>query len=475
MKFECAGGTYTIDECIKGQTPLTFYDPLAQIALRPDLRQDTILCFWQTGIEGLFAQLMALLRADNRMVTTNPYYWTEYCNEETITTRVLKSGAAVPAAGAPVTVQIAETSHSGTGQFSRPRAGYRAYVKELKGQAVNITAVNKGVTGAHTITLQPVNNEVLDLTGLATYTLLVDTMKMYTKGDTNCITGGGLVQNPPVLRKGYMQKFEDKICIHEDEIDGYAYDVDFAVVKGLNPMTGKPTDMWTVPEVTDHMLAKIIDSRNINTLFGVRDDVSQKGIDGLVPIARQQGMFDAGYDTNSGYSFKHILFNMLKRLRKTRGCTDYMIAHDFGFEMDWAEGIAALVKDAGQGLNYQLFGGGGTGARSLEYFSFNDFRAFGYQFRTFRIDAFDDMRYGAFLQNFALLIPACQFRDVNGNAVPPVTYTNIQRAEAAAQRKIWVDDTRDRGCRTVDLYGKDAYGAEYHCASKLGIWQRKSC
>lgn len=476
QSFECGGNTYGIDECINGQTPLTFYDPLAQIALRPDMRNGTIMCFWESGIEGLFQQLMQLLRADKRMVKTNPYYWTEYCNDEVITTTVLKSSAAVPAAGVAVTVTIVPGSHGATGKFSRPRAGYRGYIKELKGQGVNITAVNKTVTGAHTMTLQPINGEVLDLTGFPQFTILVDTLKMYTKGDTQCITGGGLVQNPPLLRKGYVQKFEDKICLHEDEIDGYAYDVEFTVLKGLNPLTGKPVDMWSLPQISDQMLTKVIDSRNVNTLFGLRDDIQQKGIDGIVPIARKQGMFDAGYDTNAGYSFKNILLNMLRKLRKTKGCTDYIIAHDFGFEIDWTEGMAALIKESGQNLIYSLFGPGGVGdGRNLQYYGFKDFSAFGYKFRTFRIDAFDDMRYGSFLSNFAMLIPACPFKDTNGNVVPPVTYTNISGSEPAKQQRIWVDDTRERGCRTVDTYVKDAYGVEYHCASKLGLWTKRSC
>lgn len=474
MKFSCDGGTYSLDECIKGQAPLTFYDPLAQIALRPSLRQGTILCFWKTGIEGLFQQLMQLLRADKRMVTTNPYYWTEYCNDETITVTVKKSGSAVGVGGAPVTVTQTEGSHSQNGVASKGRVGYRAYIKENNGQAVNITAKNKATAGGHTLTLTPVNGEVLDLTKFPQYTLLIDTMKMYTKGDDNCITGGGLINNPPVLRKGFVQKFEDMICIHEDELDGYINEVDYGVVKGLD-RNGKPVDMWTLATVSEKLLEKIIDSRNVNTIFGVRDDVTQKGIDGIVPIAEQQGMFDAGYDTNAGYSFKHILMNMLRRLRKTRGCTDYIIAHDFGFGLDWAEGMSQLVKDSGQGLVYKLFGDGGTGNRSLEYFNFNDFKAFGYQFRTFQIDAFDEARYGAFLTNFAMLIPACQFRDTLGNNVPPVTYTNISASEEAKQQKIWADDTRERGCRTLNVFAKDAYGVEYHCASKLGIWRKNAC
>src|SRR5580765_5936148 len=97
--FTCESGTYTIDAAINGQSGLAFYDSLAQIALRPDLRQGTVLCYWKQGIEGLFAQLQSLLKSDNRTVKTNPYFWTEICAEETISVIAKKSTGSVPAAG----------------------------------------------------------------------------------------------------------------------------------------------------------------------------------------------------------------------------------------------------------------------------------------------------------------------------------------------------------------------------------------
>lgn len=473
--FECSGATYSIDQCINGQSPLPFYDSLAQIALKPELREGTVLCYWRQGLEGLLAQLQSLLKADKRVVKTNPYYWTEYCQEETITTKVLQSEDAVPAAGDPVTVTIADSSMSMNGKFSKPRAGYRAYIKELNLQGVNITAVNKTVVGAHTMTLEPLNGEVLDLTQFPTYTLVVDTLRLYVKGDTECITKHGVVSNPPILRKGYVQKYEDGICVHEDEIDGYAYDVEFHVVKGISPITGKKIDMWCIPQINEQLQAKIMDSRNINTLINIRDDVKQQGYDGLVTVAEQQGAFSAGYDPASGISFRQMLLNMIRMLRKTQGCTDYMILHDFGFGMDWTEGFAQLISETKQNHVYRLFGEGGEGNRNFKYYGFGDFEAYNYHFRKYLIDLFDAIRYGAILQDFAIMLPACQFKDTNGKTVPPVTYTTIAGCEPAKTENMWVDDTRKRGCRTVDFYVKDAQGMEIHCASKLGILRKRKC
>lgn len=475
-KFECGGATYTIDQAINGQAGLAFYDPLAQIAMKPSLRDGTILCYWKMGIEGLLSQLQSSMKADNRVVKTNPYYWTEYCSEETMTVTVKKSPDAVPAAGAHVTVDIAPSSHSRNGKFSRPRAGYRVYFKELNRQGANIYAVVKTVAGVHTIEFEPLNGEVLDLTKFNTYTVVIDTLKMYKKGDTECLTGSGLVTSPPVLRKGYVQKFEDMLSVHEDEIDNYAYENEFAVVKGLSPITGKKIDMWCAPQVNEQLLAKVIDNKIINTLIGQRDDKKQEGFDGMITTAEKQGAYQSGYEVGSGISLKQILMNNIRTLRKTNGCTDIMMWNDFGFGIDWSEGIAAMVQAANQSYKFALFGDGGKGnLGAFEMYNFTDFKAFGYQWRTYLMDVFDSRRYGALLENFSVTMPACPFKDTNGATVPPVTYVNIAGCEPAMQENFKVDDTRARNCRYVNYSVKTAYGMEIHCASKLGILKRAKC
>lgn len=474
QQFQANGATWSIDECLNGQSVLPFYDPLAQVALQKSLREETVLCYNQTGPEGLFAQMAALLGADERTVKSNPFYWTEMCNDETITATVAKSGGSVPAGGVAVTVNLAMKSMSTNGKFSMPRAGYRAYIKELTGQAVDIIAVNKSVTGAHTVTIKPINGEVLDLTKFSYYTLLISQLRLYVKGDLNCITTEGFVKNPPALRKGNVQKWEKGYCIHEDEIDGYAYGTDFRIFKGLDS-NGKKIDMWSPVNLTNQIMDNVMDNRNVETMFGKYNYQTQQGVEGLIPTAEAQGMFSRRYDPTSGVSLKAHIMGMIKNLRKSEGCTDYMLLHDFEYGIDWTNGIAELVKASGQSLNYQLFGTGGDGVRNFKYFGFKDFEAFGYQFRTFMIDMFDKRRYGNFLSNFALLMPACKYKDTGGKVVPPVTYVNIAGSEPAKQKNVWTYNEMQRGCRVVNVFAKDAFGLEIHCASKLGVMRKAAC
>lgn len=470
-RFKTSLGEFQIDEVMNGQTALTYYDPLSQVLLEKDLRLDTILQYNTTGIEGLMAQLQGLLGSDNRMVKSNPYYWTEFNEESTIVTTIDKASGSAGTPGQSITTTIDMTSHSRNGKFSVPRSGFRAMIKELKMQNVDITSVVKSPIFGHQITLAPINNETLDLTQLDYYTLLVDPLRIYVKGDTSPMVGGSFVTEPPTLHKGWVQKFEKAYTIHEDELDGYAYGTNFRMYKAIM-QDGTKVDNWGLPEVNKKLLEDWMDNRNLNTMFMQRDDVKQVGFDGFIPTADKQGAFSRYYDPNSGWSLKSMIFNWIRQLKLRNGPTQYMIAHDFGFGLDWTEAIGELVTKQTVDKMYSLFGAGGTGVRDFTYFQFQDFTAFNYDFRTYQVDAFDARRYGNALQDFAFLIPSAKYKDTGGNIVPPATFVNIGAKNAAFQKKIWSYNFADQGGRNLQIMCKDSWGLEIHCAKQLGTLRK---
>jgi hypothetical protein len=470
-RFKTSMGEFGVDEVMMGQSVMPYYDPLSQVLLEKDLRMDTILQYNETGIEGLLSQLQGLLGADNRKVKSNPYYWTEFNEQTTIITTVLKSNGGVPVGGAPVTLTIDSSSHSTNGKFSVPRSGFRAFIKELKMQNVNITAVTKSPLGGHTIELTPINKEVLDLTKLDFYTLLVDTLRIYKKGDMEPMVGGSFVTEPPTLHKGWVQKFEKAYTIHEDELDGYAYGTNFRLYKAYMS-NGTKVDNWGLPELNAKILEDWVDNRNLNTMFMQRDDVKGEGFDGFIPTADKQGAFSRYYDPASGWSLKHMIFNWIRQLRLRNGPTEYIIAHDFAFGLDWSEAIGELVAKTSGDKMYQLFGPGGEGMRSFEWFGFKDFKAHNYNFRTYQVDAFDTQRYGNPLTDFAFLIPSAKYKDTAGKVVPPATYTNIGAKEDAKQKKIYSYNFTEQGGRYLQVMCKDSWGLEIHCAKQLGTLRK---
>ncbi len=471
--FQIGAQTFNIDEVMNGQTALQYYDALGQIALRPDLREGTILNYWSSGIEGLTAQLQKLVNGDKRTVKTNPYYWTTYNSDTTIATTVKRNNTP-GAAGADVTAVVAASSHSQNGGSSIPKGGHRGYIKELNGQGVNIKSVNRSVSGQHSLVLEPINGESIDLSKFDTYTILVDPLVMYKKGTMDPIVTKGFHQQPPLLRKGYLQMFENGYSIHQDELNGYVYDQEFMLFKGIDA-NGREIMNWGLPELNKRILTDFIDSKNINQLFGRRDEVKGEGFDGLFPTAEGQGMFNHSYDDGDGVSLKAHLFNMIKGMRKVQGSTDYLLAYDFNFRMSWSEAIASLVKNTSAVHTYKLFGEGGEGARNFKHYEFNDFEAFGYNFRGYQVDAFDHRRYGAFCENFAYLLPLAEFKDTKGKSVSPVTHvTYAGAAEGVPEAKMWAYDERIQGKRVLNVYGQDHYGLEIHCADKTGIFRKRA-
>lgn len=477
-RFQCDAGEFGFDAIIRGQTPLIYNDLLTQVATQRDLRTDAVMCYQHASIEGLLAQIQDMLGGDagteSRRVVASPYFWPEYCEDVTIITTI-KPLNAVGTANQQLTVTIDSSSHSKNGLFSKPRAGFRAYIQENNNQAVNIISVAKTPTGANTMVIQGINNEIVDLTQVAAgYTLLVDTLRNYISGDTNPISTGGFVKNPPTIRKGYVQMMEDGLDISQDELNGYVYDVDFRIGKGLGP-DQKEIEYYDFPLLNAELLEKYQDSKIINTVFNQRDDIGQVGFEGIVPAVDGQGMFSRDYDPGSGVSLKQIIFNWIRQLRLRNGATQNMIFHDFGFGMDWNESIAQLIGDNKQNLVYKLFGDGGEGVRNFSYYTFKDFSAYDYDFKTMRIDTFDAWRYGAPLKDFAFIMPMATYRDTKGNKVGPVTYVNIHAAEDAPQEKMWNFDWRPQGGRKVSFYVQDTWGMEIHCVSKMGVMHKASC
>jgi len=463
--------SYSFNDYINGQTDATFYDSLYYATRFPSVRTSTIMPYREKTPEALFSQWQAALGQDQRMVTVNEFYWTEYGAYGTLTFQAQPSALAVPAAGQPVTVSLDIWSMSKAGMFSKPVEGYTAYIKELGNQKVNITAVNK-LANPSTVTLEPVNNEVLDLTQLGSYTILIDPLQHYTRGTNATMTNHGMVKAPPLLWKGYIQKFEDSIGIHEDEVDNYVYDRDFKICKGID---AKGNEIWHyyIPALNTELESRVVNNKLINTLVGVRDNTNEKGVDGLFPSAKKYGLWDVSYDLYSQTSLSQQLIGMTKTLRKTNGSDTYMLMHDFFFKQDWSDAIAASIKAADQSKVYEFFGGGGTGVRDFTYYEFGTFTAYGYKFMTYLMDSMDNRKYGGFLENTALMLPAAQFTDSNNNKVPILTYCMLDGGgEPAKLNYTWIDDARPR--RERQLFGnvKTHFGIEIHGKSRLGVMQK---
>lgn len=477
-QFFSEAGTYSIDAVIKGQTPLTYYDPLKQIAYQPSITRgangkiSSVLPYPDMGIWGLWSQIQGMLGSANKTVMARKFWWAEYDQYQTWSFAIGKSSNSVPAGGASVTVTISRQSLTQNGIFAKPLAGFKAMIKENNRQIVNITSVVENAAGNFSITLQPINNQVLDLTQRSQYTVLLQAMRNYHLNATGPIQTQGMVKNPPALYASQVQKYELGYSVDESEVDNYVYDKDIMISKGLDALNGKQIEYYYIPELSNEMNGQIIENRIFNTLFNQHNNSTDEDFDGVIPTIEKLGMFNYAYDIFLGGSFKSLLFSIIKNIRKINGSNDYFLIHDFNFGIDWSEAIAMLVRNYDQNYKYQLFGTGGEGMRDFEYFNFGKFKWSNYNFLTYQMDSFDNYRLGRPLEYFAILAPAKAYTDTDGNRVPIMNYVNIAGAEPARDQYVWVDDARTRGERCIRIYGKDSFGIEIHHPTQLGMIRR---
>lgn len=475
-QFFSEAGTFGIDQAIKGQTPLAFYDPLKQIAYQPEVRRGvdgkiaSVLPYWDSGLWGLFSQLQSVLGSDKKMVKARKFWWAEYDQFQTFSFAIGKA-AAVGAPGAPVTVVVSRASLSQNGVFAKPLAGYRCMIKEINRQVVDITNVVQLAVGSFAITFTPINNQTLDLTARSQYTVVLAGMRNYNLLNNNDIQTRGMVKNPPALYQSFVQKYEDGFAVDESEIDNYVYDKDFLIAKGLNSR-GQQVEYFYIPQLNTEAEDLIVQNRNWRTLFNRKDYKNDQDFDGVIPTIENYGMFNYAYDIFLSGSFKSLLFSIIKSLRKINGSNEYLLVHDFNFGLDWGEAIAAIVRNYNQNYRFKLFGEGGVGEQNFEYFKFNDFKWSNYYFRAYQMDVFDSYRYGRPLDYFAMLLPAKAYTDTDGNRVPILNYVNIEGAEQAKDQQVWIDDARQRGARNLRVFFKDSFGIEIHKPTQLGMITR---
>lgn len=469
-------GDFTIEQAMCGNRYDGMYDPLRAMTVRPDLRKDAIMNYSSSSIEGLFSQIGYLLGNDKRRTTTREFYTQEISEEGGLSFVVRKSLAAVPAAGANVTLTIDAASHSATGTMSLPSAGFMVYLNGNAGKSFNVISVNPSVSGAHTITLQPLNGTVADFTTKDRYTLTSSRMKRIGVCTDDCITGNNFVMSPPVLRKHYVQKYERGYAVKEDEFNNYAY-TEHAHEVTFTDSYGKVRTEWAEGLYTDRLMNDIKTNRVLETLFAERDDVNKLGFNGVLTTASKNSFLNQVYDTAQGATFSQIFMNLIRRIRNSRGSNEYLLCHDFHFGLDWDAGLTELARSFTGTNQYSILGPGATGERDMIWPEFGFFKYNNYKFGKYQIDMFDDPKFGGNMrENYAFMLPMARYKDTAGKTVAPVTYVTMQGAEVGPDMQIYtVDKRKTMACREVLFVGKDTFGLEIHCADKLGLMYKATC
>lgn len=464
VNCESINGYNTVNQCITNG--VRYQDQLSLINNHPDLRKDVVLAYSyaNSGIDGVIQQLQSTFGLEKRMVDTWEYYWAEICKKP-VQTFNIDPVATVGAAGAAVVTTISSSKFV-------PRVGRYVYLKELKQQQVKITAATLLPSGKWQVTLQPINGQVLDLTGSSCFTAIMSPMDSVDRCNEDCVSPEGLQQTFPTIRKGYMSKFEKAICRKACHLDGTGDDNKPRFIQPINPRTGERTEYWTNTAINNEILNAWKTNRALEIMFSERDDVAQKKFDGLVKTFEQKGQ-NVDYNKADGASFRAYFMNMVRNLRRTgSNFKNWFLLGDYQFGLTWGESLNSYL--ANQGCNSPVIMQKNGDTLSWDWMKNLSIGDFNVMFK--ELDFFSSYDYGLPKEDFAILFPKDAFTNSEGQRVSPINIVGIKGAEEATMNgTVSMDTTKWISCEEVSWVLRDTFGLEIHCACHAGVFHGTNC
>lgn len=463
----CAIQNFTTAECIASGIPV--YNRYADIMLRPDLRKDVLmrgkLPNFLMYIEDLRT---SLLGSGYRTVDTATYMWEEinYHNNPYVFT--IEPANAVGAAGAPVTVTIARPLDGN--EDTSAAVGFEA-VTNVDGEQVWVLISDK--TGDQ-LELTPINGQALDFTG-KNYIFNFDPTVAYERSCTGSIQKFGFAQDQPQIGVGTIQEYEKGFCICQDTISHYAYNQIPDKFQMQDPLTGQMVDTWCLPSmIQDRITKEMFYGQFFRMMFGQRDNIHQRGTEGLIPTLKARG----GYNFSINTSDPNSLIASLKVLAleyNRLGIEGFDLWVDTPMYININEAIARLVGK--KTPDFPVWKGDTDSF--LDWYGFkgiNNFLGIDMPIRINRIKGWEAMQYDSIIKNFAILMPNMNYRSSTGGEVPLIETVKLRGCtgyEIAPTNgmgsAVWIDDARRRGERHLDVYARNQYGYDFHGVPFMGL------
>lgn len=465
---------YNTTELVNQKYPL--FNEYASIYLKPDIRKEWVIRSKMPSIMALAIDLRERLASGGggfRFVKTK-----EFLSQEISTTKNpnrFVSGSA-GSAGNVVTVTV-NSPYSGNGSWSVPVVNH--YAKANIGGSMK-TALITDVTptaDAYVLELTFINGESVDMTSAvaSSYNWQYNPRVSYTESCSSSIQTEAMLFDAPMVIKGNLQKYEAGQHICEDDLDNYAYDFIPDMPMYFDPLTNKEINTWCMkPAVMEQISSKMIMGDFQDFLFSERDNVSQKGFDGLFPTILKRGKMNMPINTTSKSSTLATLKTMAKIYRND-GITDINLYCDLEMYMNLNQLTSEIVGNN----NYNLPIWAGSAQGDLNWYNFqnlNNVFGTGVNFHLKMLDGWEQMSLTDLYYNFAIIQPVTSYMTSDGQRVPMMEIVKLDKCdgfqmktENSADASIWYDDTRMRGQRKVNVYAKTSFGVEFHGAQFMGI------
>lgn len=465
---------YNTIELIDQKYPL--FNEYASIYLKPDTRKEWVIRSKMPSIMALAIDLRERIASGGggfRYVKTK-----EFLSQEISTTKNpnrFVSGAA-NAAGNVVTVTVS-SPYSGSGAWSVPVVNH--YAKANIGGSMK-TALITDVTptaSAYELELTFINGESVDMTSAvaSSYNWQYNPRVSYTESCSSSIQTEAMLFDAPMVIKGNLQKYEAGQHICEDDLDNYAYNFIPDQPMYVDPLTNRTVNTWCMKEaVMEQISSKMIMGDFQDFLFSERDNVSQKGFDGLFPTTLKRGKMNMPINTKSKPSTLSTLKTIAKIYRND-GITDIALWCDLEMYMNLNQIFAEIPGN--NNFNLPIWSGSAQG--DINWYGFTGVKNIfgtGVNFHLKMLDGWEQMSLTDLYYNFAIIQPVVSYTTTDGQRVPMMEMVKLEKCDGfqmttqnSANASIWYDDTRLRGQRKVNVYAKSSLGVEFHGAQFMGI------
>ncbi len=474
----CKVSTMTAQECATQLVPI--YDHAAHILMNSDIRKGVVQ---NGGISPFLALQMDLTEKltmgaggkSYRTVETQKYYTQESCCVGDDWTFSIKGNNSQILANEHTV--IVAGGYAGNGGFSTPIAGRRATISYQDGTSVNtdIISVDVQTNGSHLVTLRALNGKLFSLNSQNTFKVIMGKLKPYVKNDTKCIETHGMVQNGVNLVQGHIQKYEDGLCILEDEVDFYKYSElpmgEQGAIDVYNPATQQFERGYNPDTIFRNQLYNNrMQNMTYEMLFGEYNAVTDTGIDGVWTTIQKRGMFKFNkYNLSDPAVLKSILRIIVRQL-KSSGLGKVKEVCIWQDDIASSKTSDSIMKILGFTENYipQATGFNVNGKGELEWYNFTGIKNFegsgiSFSFKNLGIQSLNIPH----MRDFCIIQPMVPFKDSMGNSVAPIEITKLKNLDGI-NKSIWMDDSRERGCRKISYFVKDSFGLDIHCAQFMG-------
>jgi hypothetical protein len=156
---------------------------------------------------------------------------------------------------------------------------------------------------------------------------------------------------------------------------------------------------------------------------------------------------------------------------------------DITMYMNLNEALAQLVGP--NNFSLPIWNGSAPDAGNIVWYGFrsiSNFLGTGIDLKINVISGWESMQLNQLYRDFAILMPDTPYVTQDGMKVPQIEITRLAGCEAwrvgtknSEGSRMWYDDSRLRGYRSLDIYAQNEFGMDIHGLPFMGILTGSTC